>query len=42
MSPLLAKRLNVPANLDGKFLINVNYCNRQEGPLMEQVIIEEI
>ena len=45
MSPLIAKKLNVPANLDGRFLINVNYCNRgktgEEG-LLEGYIIEEI
>jgi hypothetical protein len=46
MSPLLSKALNVPANLDGRFLINVNFCKREtqiEGdPLMEQRIIEVI
>jgi hypothetical protein len=28
MSPLIARKLNVPANLDGAFLINVNFCKR--------------
>lgn len=28
MSPKIARKLDVPANLDGTFLINVNFCNR--------------
>ncbi len=28
MSPLIAKKLDVYANLEGQFLINVNFCNR--------------
>ncbi|TNV80047.1 hypothetical protein FGO68_gene15427 [Halteria grandinella] len=31
MSPLIAKRLNVPANLDGTFLIHVSFAQREEG-----------
>ncbi len=46
MSPLISRALNVPANLDGRFLINVNFCRREspiEGdPLLEQRIIEHI
>jgi hypothetical protein len=44
MSPLIARRLGVHANLDGEFLINVSYCNRarEESELLEQRIIEEI
>lgn len=46
MSPLISKALNVPANLDGKFLVNVNFCKREsqmEGDsTMEQRIIEGI
>jgi len=46
MSPLISRALNVPANLDGRFLINVNFCRREspiEGdPLLEQRLIEQI
>ena len=46
MSPLISRTLNVPANLDGRFLINVNFCRREsqiEGDaLLEQRIIENI
>lgn len=28
MSPLISRKLDVPANLDGRFLINVNFCKR--------------
>jgi hypothetical protein len=46
MSPLISRTLNVPANLEGRFLINVNFCRREsqiEGDaLLEQRIIENI
>jgi hypothetical protein len=44
MSPLIARELGIHANLDGEFLINVNFCNRTQvaSPLWEQTIIEEI
>jgi hypothetical protein len=44
MSPLIARELGIYANLDGEFLINVNFCNRTQvaSPLWEQTIIEEI
>ena len=37
MSPLIARKLDVYANLDGEFHINVNFCNRtqQASPLWE-------
>ena len=28
MSPLIARELGIYANLDGEYLINVNFCNR--------------
>ena len=44
MSPLIARALEIHANLDGEFLINVNFCNRTESQsgLWEQKIVEEI
>lgn len=31
MSPKISKRLNVPANLDGSFFINLNFCDRSDS-----------
>jgi hypothetical protein len=31
--------LNVPANLDGEFLINVNFCKREDLDEMSEAII---
>lgn len=36
MSPKLVRRLNIPANLDGNFLINVNFCNRDQTAFHDQ------
>lgn len=43
MSPLICRQLKVSANLDGLFLINVNFCKRDEHhPLCEAKIIKQI
>ena len=44
MSPLIARRLDVPPNLEGDFLINVNFCNRVDvtSKLWEQRVIEDL
>lgn len=46
MSPKIARRLDVHANLEGTFLINVNFCNRDKAaihdPESEVSIIAEL
>jgi hypothetical protein len=48
MSPLISRSLGVSANLDGRFLINVNFCHRGENfnpegdHLHENNILEQI
>lgn len=44
MSPLIARRLNVPANLDGKFLIHVSFAQREEtkGEYHENSVIQGV
>eukprot|EP00347_Sterkiella_histriomuscorum_P020730 403336698 len=36
MSPKIARRLDVPANLEGTFLVNVNFCNRDVTAINDQ------
>ena len=39
MSPLLAKKLDVYANLDGTFLINVNYSERKANSELNEALV---
>ena len=45
VSPILSKALNVPANLDGNFLINFNFAKREsqsEDPISENVLCQKL
>lgn len=46
MSPILARKLGVHPNLEGKFLINVNFCKRAQSEvdhhLSEPTILDEV
>ncbi|CDW74628.1 trna pseudouridine synthase pus10 [Stylonychia lemnae] len=46
VSPILVRKLDVSANLDGSFLINVNFCNRDQNALdnpdSEAAIIDKL
>ena len=43
---MISKKLNVPANLEGKFHIKVNFAKRDSDPqrenLYEALVIEQI
>ena len=41
-SPLLAKKLGVPANLDGQFLINCTFFDQERENKLLLTLMEEI
>ena len=42
MSPILSKALGVGPNLDGKFLINLNFCLRNQlSPVHPEIPLEQ-
>ena len=44
VSPIVAKRLAIPPNLDGQFLIHCNFASKDEKnlPLYENLIVTKV